>query len=45
MSAITQPQQPQQGPLAIAIAFLKRVKPAILDLSEDQVQILASAIA
>jgi YihY family inner membrane protein len=33
------------GPITTTIAFLKRVKPAIADLREDQVQVLASAIA
>src|SRR5215471_16242707 len=33
------------GPITTTIAFLKRVKPAIFDLREDQVQVLASAIA
>jgi membrane protein len=33
------------GPISTTIAFLKRVKPAIADLREDQVQVLASAIA
>ena len=33
------------GPITTTIAFLRRVKPAIADLREDQVQVLASAIA
>ncbi|HZS44755.1 MAG TPA: YihY/virulence factor BrkB family protein [Blastocatellia bacterium] len=37
--------EPTYGPITTTIAFLKRVKPAISDLREDQVQILASAIA
>src|SRR5436190_471732 len=36
---------PTFGLISTTFAFLKRVKPAILDLKEDQVQVLASAIA